>query len=131
MLKTKKSIFILYIILAIAMSGLSCIAFIFNYREIPAAIIPASVFMIGHLAICFYYAAKPQTNGGKELRMYLLIALRSLFVVLAIIVPTLFIGLIPNAATESFGKLRYLFILLSFLPIAVSLICFYIGSNKE
>ncbi len=131
MFKTKKSFFILFIILAVVMSGLSCIAFIFSYWEIPTCIILASAFMVCHLAVCFYYASKPQANGGKELRMYLLIALRSLFTILAIVIPALLVVLIPNEATQSFGKLRYLFILTTFLPIATNLVCFYLGSNKE
>ena len=63
--------------------------------------------------------------------MYLLIAFRGLFTVLSIVIPALILFFVPNPNLESIGKYRILFSLISFVPIAISLICFYFGSDKK
>ncbi len=133
MLKSRKNIFILYCVVALLLSGISCIGFIWNIREVPATIICSSIMMIPHLAVCFFFANKPEDNlSKKDLRMYLLIAFRGLFTVLAIVLPAILIGLIPNPSlTEIIGKYRYLLVFVSIVPIGISLSFFYLGSNKK
>lgn len=134
MFKTKKNIFIFYCILACILSGISCVGFVWNIWEIPTTVICSSIMMIPHLAVCFFYANKPVDDNlsKKDLRMYLLIAFRGLFTVLAIVLPAILIGLIPNPTlTEMIGKYRYLLVFISIVPIAISLSFFYLGSSKK
>ena len=132
MLKTKKNYLILSLVIYVLLTVLGLIGLFFSIWEIVMILGISSVFGFCHLLVCFYFKSEPPKEGeNNTLRMYLLSAFRGLFTVLFIVLPALILFFVPNPSLESIGKYRILFSLISFVPIAISLICFYFGSDKK
>ncbi len=132
MLKTKKSYLVFTASIYVLLTLLGLIGLFFSIWEFVMILGISSVFGFCHLLVCFYFNARPPKEGeNNTLRMYLLIAFRGLFTCLAIVVPALILFFVPNPSLDSIGKYRILFSLISFIPLGISLISFYFGSNKE